>query len=196
MRPDDDDVPDQFASARDALRVLVDGAAPRPELSFEDLPAPRNMAPFAAGVMAIVTDDGEERALGRLVVLHDPGGKEAWKGDTRMVAFVQADLDPEMAVDPLLGGVGWSWLIDALEGRDASYVAISGTVTRTVSESFGDKAGEAPSTEFELRASWTPDDEDPVRHVAAWCDLLGHVTGLPPIGTTLLRPKREPGDVR
>ena len=32
-----------------------------------------------------------------VVVLHDPDGHEGWQGDTRVVAFVSADVEAEMA---------------------------------------------------------------------------------------------------
>jgi hypothetical protein len=41
-------------------------------------------------------------ASGRFVVLHDPAGQDGWRGDTRIVAFVSADVESEMAADPAL----------------------------------------------------------------------------------------------
>ena len=41
--------------------------------------------------------DDEDLGNGRLVVLHDPEGQEAWEGTFRIVAFVKATLEPEMA---------------------------------------------------------------------------------------------------
>ena len=55
---------------------------------------------------------------------------------------------------PLLAGVGWSWLIDALEGHGAHYDAPSGTVTSVSSESFGGPVSHC--AEIKVRASWTP----------------------------------------
>ncbi len=55
--------------------------------------------------------DGEEDlADGRLVLLHDPAGHDAWHGTFRLVTLVRAELEPEMAADPLLPDVCWSWL--------------------------------------------------------------------------------------
>ena len=85
-----------------------------------------------------------------------PAGNAAWQGTFRCVTFARAEVDPEMVTDPLLAQVGWSWLIDALDGHGAEYVAPSGTVTSVSSESFGGMADEAPSAEVEVRASWTP----------------------------------------
>ncbi len=56
-----------------------------------------------------------ELATGRLVLLHDPDGEQAWDGVLRLVVYVRAEVDAELASDPLLPDVGWSWLTDALD---------------------------------------------------------------------------------
>ena len=40
--------------------------------------------------------------------------------------------DAEMATDPFLPEVGWSWLTDALDHHGAHYKAAAGTVTQTL----------------------------------------------------------------
>jgi hypothetical protein len=125
------------------------------------------------------------------VLLYDPAGQEGWTGMFRIVAQVHAEVDPEMAADPLLGEVGWSWLTDALDTHAPGYSAPSGTVTRVITEGFGAKEDEPAATGFELRASWCPADADDVGgDVAAWCDLIASAAGLPaqPPGTRALRP--------
>ncbi len=166
---------------RNRLAVL------RPELVFEDVPAPKKLAPFAAVLAAAVHTGGTEIATGRLVLLYDPACQPGWAGPFRIVAQIQAELDPEAAVDPLLGQVGWSWLIEALDARAARYAAPSGTVTRVVTEGFGAKGDEPAATEFELRASWSPAEPGGEReqpslagHVTAWCDALCAAAGVPP----------------
>jgi hypothetical protein len=168
---------------------------------FEDVPAPKRLAPFATSVAATVyrepggaADDDEqaddEAASGRLVLLHDPAGQDSWSGVFRLVAYVRADIEPEVAADPLLGEVGWSWLTEALEAP--GYAAASGTVTRVITEGYGAKAGEQPATGFELRASWSPqDDNDLAGHVVAWCACLAAAAGLEPPGTRALAPRHR-----
>jgi len=90
-------------------------------------------------------------------------------------------MEPEITSDPLLGPVAWSWLTDALDAHGAAYSAVGGTVTRAVSEGFGDKAEDPISTELELRASWSPGGEDLTAHVAAWGDLMCLAAGIPPV---------------
>jgi DUF3000 family protein len=174
-----------FEAGRDAVCEVRD------DIAFEDCPAPKRLAPFAAAVAATAYRDGVEAGTGRLVLLYDPDGQQGWTGTFRFVAQVHADVDPEMAADPLLGEVGWSWLTDALDLHAAGYSAQSGTVTRVITEGFGAKEDEPPATGFELRASWSPaDDDDLGGSVAAWCDLIAAAAGLPaqPPGTRALRP--------
>jgi len=162
----------------------------RPELSFEDVPAPRTLAPYASALAATAALEDSEVASGRLVLLYDPAGQDGWAGPLRVIAYIRADLDPEIAQDPLIGQVGWTWLTEALDSRTAGYAQPSGTVTTEVTEGFGAKETEPAVTGFELRASWSPVGEGPGAldgHVAAWCDALCTAAGLPPLGVTALR---------
>jgi hypothetical protein len=153
----------------------------RPEVICEEVPAPQRVAPFSAAVSADVVIDDHELATGRLVLLYNPDGHESWQGTFRCVAYVRADIEAEMVTDPLLGAVGWSWLIEALEREGAEFTAPSGTVTRVASESFGGMAAEPARAEIEVRASWTPIDDAIGRHAQAWGLLLCTAAGLPPV---------------
>ena len=187
-----------FTAAAGELAAGRDqAAAARPELSFEEVPPPRTLAPFAAAFAAAVQVGGAEVASGRFVLLYDPAGQPGWEGPLRVIVYIRADLEPEVAADPLLGAVGWSWLTEALD-RTGGYQAASGTVTRVVTEGFGGKAGEPPASGFELRASWSPVvPAEPAPegglglagHVTAWCGALCAASGLPPLaaGVTALR---------
>lgn len=167
----------------------------RSEVSFDGEPPPRRLAPHAAAVGATVEVAGSEIGWGRFVLLHDPAGQDGWAGPFRVIAYVRAALEPEIAADPLVGQVGWSWLTEALDARAAEYAAPSGTVTRVVTEGFGTKQDEPTATEFEMRASWSPVTTQPSRfeldrHLAAWADTLCQAAGLPPLppGVAQLRP--------
>jgi hypothetical protein len=180
-----------FVTGRDAQR--------RRGLVFEDVPAPKRLAPYATAIAATVQRDDNDVASGRLVLLYDPAGQQGWDGFFRLVAYVRAEVEPEMAADPLLGEVGWSWLSEALDARVPGYAVPSGTVTRVITEGFGAKQDEVPLTGFELRASWSPvgppeyaetwdlDALDLPAHIAAWCDCLSAAAGLEPPGTRALR---------
>jgi hypothetical protein len=177
-----------------ALASLTDamGTAARTGLSLHEVPGPRKIAPYSTAVAAEVYRGDEEVASGRFVVLHDPAGQDGWRGDTRIVAFVSAEVEPEMAADPSLGAAGWSWLTDALAGRGAPHTAVGGTVTRTSSTRFGALAAPEEACEVEVRASWTalPGADgliDLGEHLRAWCDLLCATAGLPPPGVASIR---------
>jgi Protein of unknown function (DUF3000) len=173
------EAPSEFRRAVESLHA----ARPRPEVVLTEVPGPQRLAPYAAALSADVTvgDDEDELATGRLVLLHDPDGQESWMGTFRFVSFARADLEPELATDPMLCSVGWSWLIESLESHGAGFVAPGGTVTRVVSEGFGTLSERAVSTQIEVRASWTPTDLEFGRHVEAWCALLCTTAGLPPV---------------
>lgn len=161
----------------------------RVEVRVEPLRPPQRLAPYSYAIAADVRGaDGDELASGRLVLLHDPDGAEAWDGVLRLVAFASAELDPQMGVDPMLPAVGWSWLSGALDERGAHYRAAGGTVTQTTSTRFGDIAGPATTVALELRASWTADDAETGPHLRAFVDLLCAAAGLPPEGVTVLTP--------
>lgn len=179
--------PVEFRRALEAVR----GARLRAEVSLDETPGPSRLASFTAAFLADVAVDGEELATGRLVLLHEPAGHEAWQGTFRLVTYVRAALEPEMVADPMLPSVGWAWLIESLDGHHAAYGAPSGTITRVASECFGSMADEPQSAEIEVRASWTAHDENLGPHVEAWADLLCQTAGLPPLpdGVAALPPR-------
>ena len=127
-----------FAAAVAAFRAGRDAQVDR-NLCFEDVPAPRRLAPYATAMAATVQRGGTDVAWGRLVLLFDPDGQDGWDGVFRLVAYVRAEIEPEMAADPLLGEVGWSWLCEALDAHVPGYAVPSGTVTRVITEGFGAK---------------------------------------------------------
>jgi hypothetical protein len=169
-----------FAKVLTALRdVRV-----RSDVRLTEVPAPTRIAPYAAALTADVIDPADpegELATGRFVLLHDPAGPDTWAGTWRVVTFARAALEPELAGDPMLSEVGWSWLTDSLKGRALVWTAEAGTVTRVVSESFGGLADRAASVEMEIRASWTPVRGALTEHLRAWADLLCTIAGIPPL---------------
>ncbi|GGO38892.1 hypothetical protein GCM10012286_14600 [Streptomyces lasiicapitis] len=188
--------PPPFRAAVEALR----GVRLRPHIEVEPTPPPKRLAPYAYALEAAVVDGDEDLADGRLVLLHDPAGHDAWKGTFRLVTLVRAELEPEMAADPLLPEVCWSWLTGALQARGLACGEPSGTVTRAGSHYFGGLAERPPASQIEIRASWTPRESvggvpDTGAHLAAWCDLLCQIAGLPPAaaadGSVVSLPQRR-----
>ncbi len=79
-----------FRAAVDALKT----ARLRPEIEIEPTRPPQRLAPHTYALEAAVVQEGEDLADGRLVLLHDPAGHEAWQGSFRLVTLVRAELDP------------------------------------------------------------------------------------------------------
>jgi hypothetical protein len=191
-------------------RAVASLSAPRhrPELLVSPLSAPPRLAPYT-WAFSVEADAGAGRAgeplddldepdtSGRLILLHDPAGQETWRGEFRLVCFVQARLEPEQLGDEMFPLVGWTWLTEALEQNGAGYTALGGTVTQTSSVRFGDTArsarearagagGSQRDDDVELRASWTPTEQDLSAHAAAFCQLVASAAGLPPVGAVSL----------
>ena len=178
--------PPEFREAVESMHA----AALRPEVFCEEMPAPQRIAPYAFALSADVTVDDTDIGTGRIILLHDPAGNDAWDGTFRCVAYARAEIDLELITDPMLAAVGWSWLTEALDAHGATYAAASGTVTRVATESFGGMADEGGTAQLEIRASWTPwvpknaapgTPLDMAPHVEAWGELLCTAVGLPPV---------------
>ncbi|WP_108494699.1 DUF3000 domain-containing protein [Promicromonospora sp. AC04] len=188
-------VPVDFAAALADLR----GAALRAEVRLTEIPAPRRVAPFSVALSGDVLPDAPQGrhddvehdhdddplATGRFVVLHDPAGQEAWHGTFRVVTLVRATLEPEMAADPMLADVAWSWVSECLEtaglAEGVDTLAAGGTVTRVLSQSYGALDGTPDAVDLEIRASWTPVDTHLGTHLRAWAALLTMAAGVPPL---------------
>ncbi|MBS2963086.1 DUF3000 domain-containing protein [Actinocrinis puniceicyclus] len=213
--------PQSEAALPPPLRGAIAGIAAvplRPQFELEALPPPRRLATFSHAVSVAVCDpDGDEIASGRFVVLYEPQGQDEWRGVFRCVTLAQADLEAEIAEDPLLPDVAWSWLTEALDQRAARHAVLGGTVSRSASMSFGELAERPASTSVELRASWTPAAPSGTgagdgvgggtgegewteaqaqaafeAHFQAWLDLIATAAGLPPLvaGVTVLPTSR------
>lgn len=174
----------------------VSQISPRAEIVIAECAAPGRLAPHAFAMTADileVADDGieDEVATGKFILLHDPAEPEAWLGSFRAVTYIRASIESEMATDSMLDDVIWSWLEEALNVHNVELTNLSGTVTRTLSKSFGTLANREDENDVEVRASWTPSTPDMTSHIHAWLDALGRCAGLTPLpqGVTSL-PRR------
>jgi len=171
-----DGIPAPFTRAVEEVKR----AAARPELEIGEMPPPQRIAPWAHAMTADVVVGEAELGTGRFILLHDPAGHDAWNGTFRCVTFARAEIEQEMATDPLITQVGWSWLTDALGDASAEYANAAGSITVVRSEGFGAMADDEGDAQIEVRASWTPHgDLEP--HATAWMELLGKLAGLPPL---------------
>ena len=167
----------------------------RPELRLSEVPAPTRIAPYALALTAEVNPGEDPETMlgsGRFVVLYDPEGQDAWNGTFRVIVMGRAQLERELGGDPFLGEVGWAWLTDALREEGAGHHSLSGSVTRVLSETFGDLELHDFEVEIEIRASWTPTDADLGPHLRAWALMTCSAAGLPPVpeNVTSLSPRR------
>ncbi|MCA5893940.1 DUF3000 domain-containing protein [Isoptericola sp. NEAU-Y5] len=190
-------VPAPFAAALASLRER----RLRTDVHLAEIPGPTRIAPFSVALEGEIVagddgagTDGGEVASGRFVVLHDPQGQETWHGTFRVVTLVRATLEPELAADPLLAEVAWSWVTEALGTARVAVRSAGGTVTRVVSQSFGALSSTPDAVDLEIRASWTPEDTDLGAHLAVWADLMATAGGLPPLpdGVTALSSRARP----
>lgn len=165
----------------------------RPGTEVAELPSPTQLAPYTYAVsVTLAGPDDQEAASGRLVLLHDPEGVEAWEGTFRIVVFGTCEIDTSMAADALLPTVAWTWLTERLAARQVDFLALGGTVTITSSNRFGDIAGPPRIDELELRASWTAASPHVGVHLAAFADFLATAAGLPPEGVATIREPHHP----
>ena len=140
----------------------LDVARLRGEMEIGALPAPGRLAPFSHALSATLYSPGTdvESASGRMILLFDPDGVDAWGGTLRVVVFATCELDIEIAQDPLLPEVAWSWLTESLDGSGAGYSALGGTVTA---------------------------DKRTDLHLEGFARFLAAAAGLPPEGVTVLQ---------
>ncbi|MFI5428294.1 DUF3000 domain-containing protein [Aeromicrobium sp. UC242_57] len=187
-----DRTPGEFTAAVEQVRHAV----LRPEVVVDEMPAPQRIAPFSYAMSGDVLVADEELATGRFILLHDPAGNDAWGGTFRCVTFARADIEADMAADPVLPSVGWSWLTEALDAYGSSYTAASGSVTVVRSEGFGEMEDDGGDAQIEVRASWTPllsPTAGAGDHAAAWSNLLAAISGLPPLAPGVIPFQRKRG---
>jgi hypothetical protein len=178
-------MPEAFRQAVAALK----SPGPRNGIELTEVRPPKRLAPWSHAIGAEANGPAGELATARLVLLHDPDGQESWDGVFRLVVYLRAEVDHELASDPLLPAVGWSWLTDALEESQAAWTALGGTVTLTSSARFGDIGGPPHSHDLELRGSWTATEADLRAHAVAFQLLMASAAGLPPEGIAMLTPR-------
>jgi len=183
---DDFQTPSQFQEALESLRR----ARFQPELSLSPIDAPQHLAPYGVGLGAGVADPDapdQDLALGRFILLFDPRAPETWGGEFRVVSYIRAAIEPDVAAEQLLSSVAWDWLVESLESKGALHKQAGGTATRAFSQGFGVLEDSGERNEIELRASWTPTGPDMRRHLEAWADMVCTYAGLPPLPEDVAR---------
>lgn len=166
------------------VEEIFDRAAaviPPTAISISVGPSPQRLAPYALTLLADVLDGDDTIGSGRFVLLHDPAGHPGWRGTWRVVCYLRADVEEQMAADPLLPEVAWSWMTEAWQLHAVAMTDESGTVTCNQSRPFGDIGDRVPTADIEVRVSWTPraDDVgliDVEANVHAWLQVMAAAT--------------------
>ncbi|MDR1441075.1 MAG: DUF3000 domain-containing protein [Bifidobacteriaceae bacterium] len=188
--PSSERPPARFVEALESIRAV---RLPN-QAVLEEIPAPVRAAAFAVAIETRLPGPADtDHASGSFVLLHEPDGHAVWDGDFRIVTAARAELEPELGADPFLAEVAWSYLAEALEMRSLAMKHLAGTVTRTLSESFGGLKMRGASVGVEVRASWTPNGADVGHQLVAWIGFLAKLGGveLLPDHVIPLHPRRH-----
>ncbi len=163
----------------DALVESVLSASWPHGLDVQRIDAPQGLAPNAIAFSGDVTAGAgrHDKGTGRLIFLDDPTEPEGWGGRTRAILFAQSPIEPQLGGNEELAIVAWSWLTDSLTESGAGYSHPAATVTRVVSQGFGELAQQGRGSQLEVRASWSPVDSDVRPHAEAWARFVLHVSG-------------------
>lgn len=172
----DSDAPAQFAAA--ALSLAEPSL--RAELETSQIPAPDRIAPWALAFAAQAPNPADtpmNRGVGRVVFLHDPEQFDVWGSNMRVIAYGKSPLENDMGVEEDVAHYWWSELMRALNTHGATFINEAGTVTKMSSTGMGSLANDPNSSEVEIRASWSPTDDDLGPHFAAWQDIIASMAG-------------------
>ena len=172
----DPKVPPQFAVAVQGINYSL----LREELETHQIPAPEKIAPNALAFSTHKPNPAEtpsNRAAGRIVFLHDPKEFETWGSNMRVIAYGKSPLETDVADQGDYAQYWWGTLELALKSHGAKYVNGAGTITKMISTGVGALDGEPVHSEVELRASWSPTEDDLAPHFAAWQNLIAEMAG-------------------
>jgi len=156
----------------------------REGVNITEIPSPDKIAQYSVALAANIGIDAHEnrsdQGTGRFVLLNSDEPQDGWGGNYRIICFAKSPLETDIGQDEMITDVCWAWLEDALRSRSAGYAAEAGTITRIISQGYGSISGHSDHAELELRASWSPTDNNFSAHLEAWQDLLCMMSGLPP----------------
>jgi hypothetical protein len=182
----DKEVPAQFASAALGLtKELL-----RSELETHQIPAPDKIAQFAIAFSTHRPNPAEtpsSRAAGRVVFLYDTDQFETWGSNMRVIAYGKSPLESGVIDDSDYANYWWGTLELTLQNHGATYSTGAGTITKMISTGVGSLENEPVHTEIELRASWSPIEDNLAPHFAAWQDLIAEMAGFHHAGEEVVK---------
>lgn len=154
----------------------------REEITVTQIPAPKGIAPEALAIAAEINHEiSSDHGVSRLVMCRDPQEPEGWNSAYRIIGYAKSPVEVHMAKDELMSEMPWEWLKDSLSSRGVSFTSEAGTTTTILSTGHGALIAQPQHAEIEIRASWAPADSNLLPHVEAWLELLGLISGLPPV---------------
>lgn len=169
-------VPTQFANAALGLTEEL----MRSELETLQIPSPDKIADHALAFSTQKPNPAEtpnNRAAGRIVFLYDTAHYETWGSNMRVIAYGKSPLESDVVGDEDYANYWWGTLELALQKHGARFSHSAGTVTKMISTGVGGLQNETVHTEIELRASWSPTEDNLAPHFAAWQDLIADMAG-------------------
>ncbi|MFM1779178.1 MAG: hypothetical protein RIS51_323 [Actinomycetota bacterium] len=154
----------------------------RDEITVTQIPSPKGIAPEALAIAAEINHEiRSDHGVSRLVICRDPEEPEGWNSAYRIIGYAKSPVEVHMAKDELMSEMPWEWLKDSLSSKGAKFASEAGTTTTILSTGHGSLVAQPQHAEIEIRASWAPMDSDLIPHVEAWLELLGLISGLPPV---------------
>jgi hypothetical protein len=172
----DPSAPAQFSAAALSLSEPL----LRAELITSQIPAPEKIAPWALAFAAQAPNPADtpmNRGVGRIVFLHDPEQFDTWGSNMRVIAYGKSPLESDLGIEEDVAHFWWEELIRALKNHGVQYSHEAGTVTKMTSTGMGSLANDPTASEVEIRASWSPQQDDLGPHLAAWQDLIAAMAG-------------------
>lgn len=170
------DAPAQFAAAALSLGQPI----LRSELNTSQIPAPEKIAPWALAFAAQAPNPADtpmNRGVGRIVFLYDPEQFDTWGSNMRVIAYGKSPLESDLGIEEDVAHFWWEELVRALKNHNAKYSHEAGTITKMTSTGMGSLSNDPGTSEVEIRASWSPQEDELGPHLAAWQDLIAGMAG-------------------
>jgi hypothetical protein len=169
--------PGDFQMALESLKNLKH----RVELVVEEIESPRGLGEHAVSYAAELPNKATESAnhgVGRIVFVYDESQSAIWGSNMRIIAYGKSPLAAvDRGVEEEPAPWYWALLIQSLKQNGAGYTHEAGTVSVLTSQGMGALADDAPTNQIELRASWSPTDNNFLPHFNAWQDLIAALAG-------------------
>lgn len=154
-----------------------------PHLVIEEIPLPHKETAFGVAISARtkIQDSGDKPAgIGRFALFYDYDPPLGWDDTMRCVIYVESQIDMQLATDSLAPQVAWSWLTESLINANPGHSSLVGTVSVEVNQAFGGLTLGGNEAQIQIRASWSPQNQQVGPDFTAWLNTLLLCSGLDP----------------